>query len=115
MSECISSHLNNSYKSLAEFFSRPLKENARVIHKDGLVSPVDAKVVSCGPVVNEELEQVKGLNYDLDSFFGTKLAAKFRNKNLFYCVLYLAPGDYHRVHSPTEWQIEARIHFPGIF
>jgi phosphatidylserine decarboxylase len=27
--------------------------------------------------------------------------------------LYLAPGDYHRIHSPVEWQVNQRRHFPG--
>lgn len=32
---------------------------------------------------------------------------------LFQCVVYLAPGDYHRFHSPTEWRPEVRRHFVG--
>ncbi|KAL5718247.1 phosphatidylserine decarboxylase [Ranunculus cassubicifolius] len=34
-------------------------------------------------------------------------------KGVFYCVIYLQPGDYHRVHSPVDWQILIRRHFPG--
>lgn len=33
--------------------------------------------------------------------------------SLFYCVVYLAPGDYHRFHSPTNWHVQYRRHFPG--
>ncbi|KAG0640402.1 phosphatidylserine decarboxylase-domain-containing protein [Tuber brumale] len=33
--------------------------------------------------------------------------------NLYFAVIYLAPGDYHRFHSPTNWVIESRRHFPG--
>ena len=32
---------------------------------------------------------------------------------LYYAVVYLAPGDYHRFHSPTAWVAESRRHFPG--
>ena len=32
---------------------------------------------------------------------------------LHQCVIYLAPGDYHKFHSPTDWEIYYRRHFPG--
>ncbi|CAG8539480.1 8807_t:CDS:10 [Paraglomus brasilianum] len=44
----------------------------------------------------------------------TAVTAKSSETNsLFFCVFYLAPGDYHRFHSPANWVVEKRRHFAG--
>lgn len=34
-------------------------------------------------------------------------------RGLYYCVIYLKPGDYHRIHSPVDWNVLVRRHFSG--
>ncbi|KAJ2941809.1 hypothetical protein O0L34_g15798 [Tuta absoluta] len=115
------------YKSLSAFFTRPLKEGVRVIAPAPCVSPCDGVVLNCGPVISERIEQVKGVTYSLEEFLGDNTWCKTNTKNSEYydsllkdkknilhqCIIYLAPGDYHRFHSPCEWTSTFRRHFAG--
>lgn len=118
------------YRSMSEFFTRPLKEGVRPIdQKAPLVSPADGKILHFGTASKSLIEQVKGVNYSLKDFLGPATwvdnqthhedyANAIQHKkdgstNLYQCVIYLAPGDYHRFHSPVEWQPLLRRHFTG--
>lgn len=123
------------YQTFNEFFVRKLKPGARCIDPHAtLVSPADCCVTSCGEMSYNDLrlDQVKGISYPLDVFLGprhpfmkgldncfsesiTSDVAKDTSNDfkIFYCSVYLAPGDYHWFHSPTEWTVEHRRHVPG--
>ncbi|EDM00143.1 rCG36021, isoform CRA_e [Rattus norvegicus] len=122
------------YRNLSEFFRRKLKPQARpVCGLHSVISPSDGKILTFGQVKNSEVEQVKGVTYSLESFLGPRACTEdlpfppasscdsFRNQlvtregnELYHCVIYLAPGDYHCFHSPTDWTVSHRRHFPGL-
>jgi len=108
------------YKSLKDFFSRPLKPGVREICPKGMCSPVDGRIMVMGKIKDDDkLEQIKGKSYSLSQLLGKEFTPEALKKmlapdrNLFHIVLYLAPGDYHRIHSPTNFIIKRRKHFPG--
>jgi len=43
----------------------------------------------------------------------TPFSSPSTSNKLFYVVVYLAPGDYHRFHSPVSWVCSTRRHFAG--
>ncbi|TJY39751.1 phosphatidylserine decarboxylase [Cohnella pontilimi] len=102
------------YTSLNEFFTRRLKTGSRTVDPapEALVSPVDAKIASCGPVRDGLLLQVKGQDYTLDELLnGSPRVAHYRHG--YYWVLYLSPTDYHRIHSPCDGDVVESEHMPG--
>ncbi|XP_023964480.1 phosphatidylserine decarboxylase proenzyme, mitochondrial isoform X5 [Chrysemys picta bellii] len=121
------------YRNLSEFFRRKLKPQSRpVCCYHSVISPSDGKILNFGQVKNCEVEQVKGVTYSLESFLGpctstedmqfsqTSSCSSLQNQlvtkegnELYHCVIYLAPGDYHCFHSPTDWRVSHRRHFPG--
>nr|XP_046231606.1 phosphatidylserine decarboxylase proenzyme, mitochondrial isoform X3 [Scatophagus argus] len=115
------------YRNLGEFFRRRLKPAVRPLCPSScLISPADGKILHFGRVKNSEVEQVKGITYSLENFLGPQKrqgndpSLSFRDlllsspdNDLFHVVVYLAPGDYHCFHSPTDWRVELRRHFPG--
>jgi len=128
------------YKTLGSFFTRKLKIGARPVDVDPCghpVSPADGLLTHAGTFRgNGYLEQVKGIHYSLPYFLGltskggstvTHAAATIHSESdpsfllhskdgstvLMQMVIYLSPGDYHRFHSPADWTVETKRHFPG--
>jgi len=106
----------SKYETLSQFFTRRLRAGARPIStSSALVSPSDGKLTYSGPVEGEYLQQVKGVRYSLATFLGPDVPSwpKSETTSLYQAVVYLSPSDYHRFHSPADWTITHRRHFPG--
>jgi len=100
------------YPSFDAFFTRPLKEGARAISSDALICPADGKLSSCGRVDSGSRIFVKGQHYDVGELIGdARDAARYSGGE--FAVVYLAPGDYHRVHSPVDGEIALVRGMPG--
>lgn len=101
------------YRSLFAFFQRPLRSGARPIESAAaFVWPCDGKVVTAGRIEGERIPQVKGVDYGLDEFVGDpRLGAALAGGS--QVTVYLAPGDYHRVHAPFDGQIVGVRQIPG--
>mmetsp|Transcript_111312 Transcript_111312/g.197148 ORF Transcript_111312/g.197148 Transcript_111312/m.197148 type:complete len:345 (+) Transcript_111312:31-1065(+) len=108
----------DSFQTFNDFFCRVLRLDARPIAElpAGLVSPVDGRVLVSGIVSGPgaRLEQIKGATYYLPAFLGLDPTDTVESDSaVHYAVLYLAPGNYHRIHSPAELTFTAGRHFCG--
>jgi phosphatidylserine decarboxylase len=90
-----------AYPSFDAFFTRTLKPGMRKVSSDALVSPSDGELSSVGRVDGGGRIFVKGQPYDVGELIGdARDAARYSGGE--FAVVYLAPRDYHRVHSPVD-------------
>jgi phosphatidylserine decarboxylase len=102
----------DGYCSFDAFFTRRLREGAREVSADALVSPADGRLSVVGTIDAGMRLLVKGRPYDVAELIGDPLAAE-RYRGGQFAVVYLAPGDYHRVHSPVAGAIVEVRGIPG--
>lgn len=102
-----------SYASFNEFFTRPLRADARFLADADLICPVDGAISQCGPIQGEQIFQAKGHSYSAQALLGgdSALAALFTDG--LFATLYLSPKDYHRIHMPCDGRLTRMIHVPG--
>lgn len=104
-----------SYRTFNDFFTRPLREDARPIDTDPniLVMPADGIISQAGGIDNDKILQAKGHDYTLEALLAGnyQLADQFRNGS--FVTTYLSPRDYHRVHMPCNGILREMIYVPG--
>jgi phosphatidylserine decarboxylase len=103
------------FENLNTFFTRPLKAGVRPLQSGALVSPVDGRIVAFGQVpTGGQLPFIKNMSYAVDELLGAAPVKRAgEDSALFYCIIYLAPGDYHRMHAASNFLIRSRTHFVG--
>ena len=100
------------YRSFNDFFTRALKPGARSFPDDecAIASPADGIVSQSGLIEGGTLLQAKGVRYSLDVLAGG-LGGGFDNGS--FVTIYLAPHNYHRVHTPCAGVLKAASAVPG--
>ena len=101
------------YRSLAAFFRRGLVEGARPLDPGAeLAWPCDGRVITTGPIAKGRIPQVKGRDYSVAQLLADpELADQLATGH--QATVYLAPGDYHRVHAPFTGELLGTTHIPG--
>lgn len=104
------------YPTFLDFFTRRLKPGVRTVDAaaDAVVSPVDGCVSQLGYALEGNLVQAKGIEYSAAQLLGdADAAAPFHGGA--WATIYLAPRDYHRIHSPLGGEVEGYGYIPGEF
>lgn len=104
-----------AYAHFNDFFTRPLKHDARPMPADShaVISPADGAISQLGDIRYGRLYQAKGHDFSLTELLGgdSALATEFTEGK--FATVYLSPKDYHRVHMPAGGTLRQMIHVPG--
>ena len=101
------------YRNIGELFIRRLKPGMRPVADSEIVSPVDGVLSQTGTFdEKQELIQAKGKTYTLKDLLRDDEMAK-RFEGGMFATIYLAPFNYHRIHSPVKGDLVLSSYCPG--
>ena len=98
------------YSSVQKLFCRKII-NRKI--ENGIISPVDGFISQCNEIKNNTLIQAKGLEYTLDKLIPKDKIRDYENG--WFTTIYLAPYNYHRIHSIFDGKISEFYYNPGKF
>ena len=102
------------FASFNDFFTRELKPGARPIAEDprAIACPADGVISEAGAIEGDRLLQAKNRHYTLSELLAAQpWAGQFEGGT--FATIYLAPFNYHRVHSPLRAQLQETVYVPG--
>lgn len=111
------------YPTFCAFFTRKITRPLPVAINNTVSSPCDGKVLVIEEVTGDKCQIIKNAKYSLSElitgnhqdnpFYIAENLKINKNSRLFQLVIYLAPGDYHRFHSPADLTILKRTPIDG--
>jgi phosphatidylserine decarboxylase len=102
-----------SYKTFNQFFTRPLKADARPVAKADFICPVDGAISQFGSIKQDQIFQAKGHHYSTLALVAGQQALATKFDNGHFACLYLSPKDYHRIHMPCDGKLKSMVYVPG--
>ena len=105
----------DDFPTFNDFFIRELVDTARPVMGDvnAVVSPVDGTVSVASAIDGDSIFQAKGIDYSLTDLLATDLDSANAFVNGSFATIYLAPYNYHRIHSPIDGELVAANYIPG--
>lgn len=106
-------HPLSHYKSVEDLFTRKLRDGLRPIAAP-LASPADGYLARSAPTQDGMAIQAKGIDYSVEELvYGEGVKAPRPMDPAWFQTIYLAPHNYHRVHSPFSGTVTAVRYVPG--
>lgn len=105
----------DDFATFNDFFIRELEADARPIATDpqSIVSPVDGTVSIADTIRADSIFQAKGIDYSLSDLLATDLEQARAYEDGSFATIYLAPYNYHRIHSPLHGNLVTAHYVPG--
>ena len=104
---------SGEYRSIEELFTRKLEVGARRIQGE-VVSPCDGYLAVSMAPKDGCVIQAKGINYSIKKLIlGAKQEFDSEFTPAWVSTIYLAPHNYHRVHTPVSGQLLKIRYIPG--
>ena len=108
----------DSFGSFQKFFTRSVKPREITRDDNAMLVPADSELISLSKVNENDALMVKDLSYSVSELvYGDSKAllskSQMGDSNFYSSIFYLRPGDYHRCHSPADFEISQIRHITG--